>query len=355
MSEIVYRRALEGDYQSINDFYNRIYQRDRSIEEFRWEFHDSPAGPSVYVIALDGNKVVGTNCVIPIDMVHSDGRKILSGKSEDTLVDPTYRGKRIFANIYEKLIQECRKAGVEVIWGFTPVEKAFKKIGFDIPFANSQSLAVIYVGGAFDYLVKLNPKNKVKDKLKIFGLVVMSRLKMALGTGAKESSLDLVRIESPMGIADWIKSELDMLNGSMAIDQTGEYQNWRYSSNPHLHDPHYLRITQDQQCIGQAILNITKDKVAYISEVKFSKEVGDSIRIKVLRGLVTYAKSKGAVLLRNWNFSNNAVSLSKLNNEEKAGFVILDRGSHFVWMNLSDRDLDPCGLILTRAATQGLS
>ena len=96
-----YKLAIEEDYSMINDFYNRIHGLNRSIDEFYWEFHNCPFGKSIYVIAKDGDKIVGTNCVIPIDLIYSDNSIIKSGKSEDTLVDPDYRGQNIFNNIYE--------------------------------------------------------------------------------------------------------------------------------------------------------------------------------------------------------------------------------------------------------------
>ena len=84
---VTYRLATPDDYEKINSFYNRIYQSNRTIEQFLWEFNDGPFGRSIYVIAEDNGKIVGTNCVIPIELVTSNNRIIRSGKSEDTLVE----------------------------------------------------------------------------------------------------------------------------------------------------------------------------------------------------------------------------------------------------------------------------
>ena len=92
---VTYRLATENDYQNINDFHNRIYQKNRTMNEFRWEFHNCPFGKSIYVIATDEGKVVGTNCVIPIVLANSKSELILTGKSEDTLVDPEYSLKAL--------------------------------------------------------------------------------------------------------------------------------------------------------------------------------------------------------------------------------------------------------------------
>lgn len=324
------------------------------MEEFEWEFHQAPAGPSVYIIALDGTRIVGTNCVILIDMIHADGRKILSGKSEDTLVDPEYRGKRIFANIYEELIAECKSAGVEVIWGFTPVARAFEKIGFEVPFTNAQSLVVLNVGGAYRYLSGLNPKNTAADKLKILGLAIMSRMKCLFTHNPQPQSLQLVERNDPANLTELIGEELNQLAGGLAIDQGAAYQNWRYSANPHMSDPWYLEFSHNGSPIGYAVINMTEGQVCYISEIKFFWAVDDSTKRSSNQLLLDFIKGKGACLVRNWHFANNLVGERDIRITKESGFTLLDRGSHFVWMNLTKNRLNPNSVILTRSATQGL-
>ena len=58
-----YRLAEEKDYESINAFYNKMYSASRTIEQFYWEFHNGPFGAAIYVVAVDEDKIVGTNCV----------------------------------------------------------------------------------------------------------------------------------------------------------------------------------------------------------------------------------------------------------------------------------------------------
>ena len=55
---VTYRLATPDDYEKINSFYNRIYQSNRTIEQFLWEFNDGPFGRSIYVIAEDNGKLI---------------------------------------------------------------------------------------------------------------------------------------------------------------------------------------------------------------------------------------------------------------------------------------------------------
>lgn len=90
--QIEVRLANDGDIDQINAFYNRIYGKNRTKEQFIWEFNSSPAGKALYIIAEHGTKIVGTQCAIPYYVINGKNETILSAKSEDTLVDPEYRG-----------------------------------------------------------------------------------------------------------------------------------------------------------------------------------------------------------------------------------------------------------------------
>jgi len=188
---VKYRLAQEEDYELINDFHNRIYNSSRTLEQFYWEFNNCPFGKSIYVIAEDRGEIIGTNCVIPIDLVTSDKKIIRSGKSEDTLVDPKYRGQKIFYKIYDFLFEKCRENGIQIIWGFTSAKKPFKRLGFSIPFDHQQSLVVNNIWNSYKYLSSLNNKNKILDKVKIFGFCSLSKIKVI---GRLQSKLVRYRI-----------------------------------------------------------------------------------------------------------------------------------------------------------------
>lgn len=82
----------DSDIEQVNVFYNKFNKTNRSISDFIWEFKQAPAGKAIYVIAkdADSNRIVGTQCAIPIYLYTHAGEVVLSAKSEDTLVDPEY-------------------------------------------------------------------------------------------------------------------------------------------------------------------------------------------------------------------------------------------------------------------------
>src|SRR4051812_7913938 len=110
--QITYRLASDTDIDRINDFYNRIYKKNRTYEQFYWEFNSAPAGKAIYVIAEEGGHIVGTQCAIPYYVTDKNNNNVLTAKSEDTLVSPGHRGKQIFDSMYHLLIAECKNAGI---------------------------------------------------------------------------------------------------------------------------------------------------------------------------------------------------------------------------------------------------
>ena len=55
----------------------------------------------------ENNKIVGIQCAIPLEFTDVKGNVQLSAKSEDTLVDPAYRGQKIFERMYDDRRNGC--------------------------------------------------------------------------------------------------------------------------------------------------------------------------------------------------------------------------------------------------------
>lgn len=353
---VTYRLATAADYININAFHNRIDKPNRTMEQFYWEFRDGPIGPSIYVVAEDGDKIVGTNCVIPINLIDSNGNLYKSGKSEDTLVDPTYRGQNIFNNIYEFLFEECKKQGVSVIWGFTSANKPFEKLGFEIPYVHHQGLAVNYVLNSYNYLVTLNPKNKFVDKVKIAALCLFSKLKFKLNITEKSYKYEFIElIENSSNVEQLIFSNLEANPSTFSIHQNESFQNWRIYSNPNYYQRNsFVFKDKNGNLIAFFQTNTTKNKVAYINQSVFLAEIDDQEKSKMIRIVTNHLFKKGVIIVRNWLFDTNDLNKNEIEVFNKAGLFYLNRGIGLVWKKLDDNDLSPNNFYLSRIASQGI-
>ena len=354
---ITYRIATESDYQNINDFFNRIYSASRTMEEFYWEFHNGPFGKSIYVIAEEVHKIVGTNCVIPILVTNGEGIIYKTGKSEDTLVDPTYRGKRIFANIYNFLIEACREEGIKVIWGFTSAKKSFERIDFSVPFNGKKSLAIKNILAAYKIL-KGNKKTSNKDKLKIIGMCVLGKLKtMFAGKGRISKYYKIVTLPITDNVDNLIQNNLAASKTLFAIKQSTNFQSWRLYNNPNYFKVHtYGVYDNNDRLLALIVLNSNKDNSANICQASFDFQLlDDNNAVQILKYVTNDLFKKGIVLIRDFVFNTNSLNEREFHNLRKAGFKHFKKGNGFVWREIGEFEMNPNDFYLSRMATQGVN
>jgi GNAT superfamily N-acetyltransferase len=348
-------RLLKDDESALaNNFFNEIYRSHRSMEDFRWEFIDGPKGKAIYVIAVDTDetsfvKVVGIQCAIPLELASVDGKTILTAKSEDTLVHPGYRGQKIFERMYERLFDECRKAGVKYIWGFTPALKAFERLGFEVPFKASQALLVLKPWTAYKHLVSLNPENRIRDKLKIFGLAILSyansckRLFIGPTNGLSETK--------PADKKSTIKNFYSP-SSLHFLHQDDAYLNWRLIQHP-LRDT-YKNFVDANRSEADILVSIRKD-VGNVEQIMFASTLSAAEKLKYLRKIVDVFSQHHVSVVRFLAFENNAAMKEQITLLEKLGFVHLRRGNYFVWKSLGENTISVASVFFSRLFTQGIT
>lgn len=353
---VTYRIAEEKDFIRINDFHNRIYSSNRTMEQFYWEFLDCPHGKSIYIIGEDDEKIVGTNCVIPISLTDSNNKTILTGKSEDTLVDPEYRGQNIFYNLYQVLFDKCIESNIKVIWGFTSAIKPFKKLGFQVPFSHQQSLAVKSIHKSYKYLSGLNQRNTLIDNLKILSLCAVSKLRISFYRKTDEvKNFHVSRHEITSDIEKLIIENLKIRKGAYAIKQSVEYMKWRVYKNPNYYKVHTFGFYDSNKNLKAIIVaNSNPRKVAYVIFSVFNPSMSQKEIVSMISYMTKELFKEGVDLIRNWHFNHNSLNINETKSYRKAGYNHLNRGVGFVWKELGDYQIDPVGFYLSRIATQGV-
>lgn len=345
---IIIRLLSDSEKDLANNFFNGIYKTNRLLKDFEWEFFNAPAGKAIYVIAVDESitshtKIVGIQCAIPIELISSGGTKVLTAKSEDTLVDPAFRGQKIFERMYELLFEECRKAGIKYIWGFTPANKAFERLGFGIPFKTEQALLVFRPLAAYSYLKNLNPRNSLTDKIKIFGLTILSWL-----TGLKRFFVSSATIpETPIEAKSDLFGHAYSGQQYFTIHETDAYLSWRLKNNPFQNS---YKNFQSSNATFDALLNFRED-VAYIERTIYKP--GMPVK-PYLKSLIKIFQKHQVSLVRAFCFSSNKVLEEQGEELTRVGFTYLKRGSYFVWKSLDDtNEINASKLIINRLFTQG--
>jgi GNAT superfamily N-acetyltransferase len=96
---------------------------------FGWENRTYLPDKSVYVIAREDGRIVGSQELMPY-RVDIGGETFLTGRSDRTLVLPHLRGKGVFPRLMERAVALGKGRGMRFVWGSTAATKAFLREGF---------------------------------------------------------------------------------------------------------------------------------------------------------------------------------------------------------------------------------
>jgi hypothetical protein len=116
------RLYAPGDEVAINDGFNRVFSKDRSLEEWAWKY-GAGSPPIPIVAAWEGNVLVAHNGGIPVDF-QVDGRRIRALQGADTLSLAAVERRPEWRDAWQEVMDyfaEIAAAdfGVSVLFGFT--------------------------------------------------------------------------------------------------------------------------------------------------------------------------------------------------------------------------------------------
>lgn len=350
----------EDEIHSVNEVYNVAYGNIRPDKFYEWEFLKGTWGKAIYIVAEDqdrtGNKIIGTQCAIPIKFINSEGKEILTAKSEDTYVHPEYRGHKLFDSMYDLLFAECKKANIQYIWGFTYARKPFEKIGFEIPFETIQGISVNSISKSYNYLALLNSKNNYIEKLKIYTLCIYSYIVFSILYIFSFSKIDHIVEEFNFKIFYNLFQKILRSNKNLwSINKTNNYFQWRLIDNPFNNLYSQLSFYEGSNSIANVIINRRKEGFIYIEEMIFDNSITTKNKIYILKSLFRYIKKKYSYsLIRFWGFPTNQINKEEISLLKKCGFVFVNKGTYFVWKTLvNENNIEPFNILISRLYTQG--
>jgi GNAT superfamily N-acetyltransferase len=122
-------QATPREIAELVAFHNAFYGTSRSPAQWRWQYQSFRPHQAVVAVARSGGRIIGTQAAMPVPMrVH--GRVVWAGKSENTLLHPSFRGSGVMEDLYEHMVAACLARGIRFLWGFTGAVKAFRRFGF---------------------------------------------------------------------------------------------------------------------------------------------------------------------------------------------------------------------------------
>jgi len=251
---VVIRSWRPGDTPAINAFYNDPAIRpaagakgatQRSAEQWSWEFSPRGVSPTGYGIATNGDRIIGTQAYIPLTMRFGSER-VLTGKDEDTLVHPDYRGWGILDRLYDLIIERAEQDGVAMLWGFTNTAvRPLLRNGF-------RSL------GTFDSMA----------------LNLGANLDAA--TGGREARIE--EIKSPDARMDRFADLFASQGGGMGLDLSADFLRWRVFENPFRAYKVFAAV-DGGEIVGLGIFKAEPQRrTGYVSDLAALADAGSGLR-----------------------------------------------------------------------------
>ena len=280
--EIELRLATMKDCPDIIGFRNRHYRTKRKPEYAIWEYATYEPDKTVFVLAHDMDRIVGTAATIPIYMqVGTESR--LSGKVEQLFVLPPYRGTMLFKSSIRYLRSISTIRGIKFAWILTPKERLPSSIGarkFD------------------DILVLRRPGNKLVDIIsRLEDNIAISRrigsagkaiLKNAFARNNRtvpyvqkkagyEIKKELIDIDQIMRLYERLKS---IHENAIAIKYDQRFLDWRVRGNPLLKYDEY-QVQQGGELRAYAFVTMSKG-VAHISDILSEDKYATSLLLHTI-------------------------------------------------------------------------
>ncbi len=110
-----------GDELGINELYEKVFGKKRSLAEWQWKFETFPEGATIVISEEDGH-INGHAAFLKLT-ARQQGQELVLGERVDIMVDPEAQGRGIYKQIVSRMIQECKAEGIDILYGF-PAETA---------------------------------------------------------------------------------------------------------------------------------------------------------------------------------------------------------------------------------------
>lgn len=350
---ISYKVAGEADIERINQFYTSVYSRIRTYEQFKWEFFCAPAGKAIYIVAEYSGFIVGTQCAIPYWLIDAEGKRILTAKSEDTLVSPLHRGKGIFEGMCQLLFLECKQKNIQCIWGFTYALKTFVKVGFEVPYGTKMMVLVKQPFSSFDYFSAITKQKTFSSKFKILGMCVFSHSKYLASKYFPPNILNINLTESKISLNS---SELNYLTGkdTFGIQLNEDFIKYRILNNPYNKNYFCYSYYKNDTLNACLYFNITSQNVGYILQLYFNPSLKKKECVAFLRKCLRKTELGKCISIRFWGFDHNIQNNYEVEMLQSVGFLKLKKGISFVFKEINTTfKINPQNFVLSRMASQG--
>lgn len=335
VSSVQVRLIHRDEKELCNRFFNTFHKERRTLPQWEWEFELNTfnAKQIPFAAAIDNDRIVGTQALIPIKMIDRNG-VFWTAKSEETLVDPEYRGQKLFERMYDLLFHYAKEQNFACIWGFSPATKAFERLNFTLP-GETKQLFMPFSQKAIPLLLD---KAQGDEKKKSFRLIL---LRAAYLLAQSLSSLKTA-IHGKMRDHFNVKTIVDLNEefgelttrfvkqfGGATILRDGDYMRWRIFENPHVRSI-VKGVYHDNKLLGWVAYALGDDGMGYLVDIivpgddnRYSPEA--LVEVLLLEAVIG-TRNMGAFGIRGWHVNDHPFDQFVTRVAKKIGFYKFEQG-----------------------------
>jgi len=340
-SVVKIREVAEPDIEKAFALHNDTFHVSRTSKDWFWEYKANYPDSSVFLIAESGGRIVGTQGMIPIPL-NIRGKKGLTGKSENALVDRDYRGRTLFQEMYDRAVRTCGERGMCCVWGLTRnklVSKVLRdKFHFVVYEDAIRTYALTLRGGALPEVLQTKVRTRFSTAL-VWSSYLYSLLCRYVFSGALkllnigEGNDDV--IENDARTDNDLKQLYDRLRQGhdrlIHIEQDSRYLTWRIVNNPSLQYTTYF-LYEKGMLKAYSYLTV-KDEIAHVTDFTCEDRSSGAILLYRVINDITKRRARFVLFLSN---PSNPLGSSTIALIKRIGFLRLSMLQFsFVLKNIS--------------------
>jgi len=331
------RPATADDVAGCLALHNEHFHANRTSDFWHWKYSRHLPGRSVYVVASDNGRVVGTQGMIPVKLRSSGGVE-LTGKSENSLVAAAYQGQGLWNRLYRAALDECRSRGMSSVWGFTPVERARRgllRLGFSVHDVMVQAIAVTNVRQGIEVFRRSSEPVHHKLGASLLAPAARVRARLAAALARPAPGLEVCSGPFPAGAShEEIRGLYEGMSGTcpglIHLEMDTDYVNWRIREHPWFRYAAWC-CRERGRLTAFAVVNEHDPLRPAILELAFSAECHAAALLAAMTGELG---RRGAGVVTFWANRANRYGRLLLESAGRLGFFCRPAHSSFVALDI---------------------
>jgi hypothetical protein len=332
--------ATEDMADQLISYHNEHFGDERKPEHWKWEYKGCYPDLSIFSVIKDNGRIVATFGAIPI-YLNVAGERVLTGKLENALVSPEYRGGEVACMARTTNENKAREVGLQFFWAYAPIYKTSVREGYEVFKGAICSMAAVIrpMVAASDVLKskRRSLKKRITAISNRFVLWAYGTIRRFTVTSSNRVYVVRSSVLGPNDLHDLFERLRDRYPNMINIDLNSQYLDWRIHNHPFFKYETYY-VYEGENLVAYAFVNSSSGFRGYLTDFGFENmNAGEFLLSRILRdlreknvGLVAFVGNchnplvkESFKLLRRWGFVHyNSTHLHVKNLRFKHGQIL---------------------------------